>query len=193
MRLPRGLLPLPSNALFDYEGFGDSAAEEPVSPELTPAQRQSGPPPLPATDWLIDDPADVSAGKLAYGIEEVRDYTAGLWVVEQFNLDLLVDLLPRVAEERAHIAELTHQLMRSVDEHLAEDRRTTEESLREGLATPAEIAAEVAPSDALRSELRSAKTVQEALMVVARALFELNPPMPTEEDQEVLEGALADS
>jgi hypothetical protein len=188
LRLAPGYAPLPSNALFDYEGFGDSAAEDPVSPDLTAAQRQKGPAPLPAQPWLIDDPDDVEGRRLAYGIEEVRDYTAGLWVVEHFDLPHLIELLPDVQEQRAHIVALTHDLARSVDGHLAEEASTVEQGMHEGLATPAEIAEEVAPYTALREEVRAAATVQQILPVLARALFELQPPMPEGAEDEALEG-----
>jgi hypothetical protein len=188
IRLAPGFAPLPSNALFDYEGFGDSAAEDPVSPEMTAAERRSGPPPLPAGNWLVDDPQDVEGRKLAYGIEEVSDFTAGLWVVDQFNLEELIDLLPRVTEERGRIALLTHDLVRAADAGLSEERKATEEALRAGLATPAEIAEEMAPYDALANSLRAAKTVQEVLPVLARTLFELQPPPPPPGSDEVLEG-----
>jgi hypothetical protein len=193
MRLPPGMLPLPSNALFDYEGFGDSAAEEPVPPDMTAAALQSGPPPLPTGAWLADDPGDVEARRLAYGIEEVRDYTAGLWVVEQFALERLIELLPTVAAQRDRVAALTMELVRDADAALAEERKTTEEALRAGLATPAEIAQEVAVYDTLATDLRAATTVQEVLPVLARVLFELQPPPPPPgADDEVLEGEVED-
>ena len=194
VRLAPGYLPLPSNALFDYEGFGDSAAEEPVSPELTAAERQTGPAALSVTPWLSDDAADEGAARLAWGIEEVRDYTDGLWVVEGFDLARLIELLPQAPRQRQEIVAVAEDLVREVDEALAEEREAAEQGLKEGLATPAEIAAEVAPYDRLRAELRAPTTAQGVLPVLARALFELQPPAPEggEGEDEVLEGEVLD-
>jgi len=124
----------------------------------------------------------------------VRDYTDGLWVVEGFDLARLIELLPQAPRQRQEIVAVAEDLVREVDEALAEEREAAEQGLKEGLATPAEIAAEVAPYDRLRAELRAPTTAQGVLPVLARALFELQPPAPEggEGEDEVLEGEVLD-
>lgn len=178
VRLMPGIPPLPRDTLAQYGGYGADSDDEAVDPGITTVPTTGGVAALPNGSWLTDDPADTSGEALGYGLAEVRDYTAGLWMVEQFGLEEFVALDPTTPAGRRQVLARVHELVRQVDEELATEWTRTETQLRAEMTSPDQVAEQGERVRQLRQDLRDPTTAQAMLMVLARVLFNIEPPPP---------------
>lgn len=182
VRLSPGVAPLSRDALLAYTGFGADASDEPVDPSIAQAPTVGGVTPLPTGTWLGDDPADVTGARLEYGLAEVRDCTAGLWLVDAFQLDDFV--AQDCHNERKSVIARTCDLVRAVDDALAAQWARMEMQLRASMTPPAQIAEEGERLRALRQSLREPRTAQDELIVLGSVLFQMEQPPAAADEQD---------
>jgi hypothetical protein len=168
---PHGAARLDPEALAAYEGYG-ADTDEPVVPlDITAPPARGGLPGLPTGTFLVDD-----GRPLAPLLSDLRDYAVGLWPYAYFELDN-VSLDPAAtAQERAAVLGRLSDLVRRLDEVLAQGAETVEEALAAEGQPPAWIAEETASFRTARQTLRETTTVQDLIPRLGPILFDLEIP-----------------
>lgn len=168
---PRGAPRLDPDALAAYEGYG-TESDEPVVPlDITAAPARGGFSGLPAGAFLSDD-----ARPLAPLLDDLRDYAAGLWPYAYFELETLtLDPAAGHAERTALLGRLS-DLVRRLDEVLAQGAETVEAALTAEGQPPAWIAEETTSFRTARQSLRETTVAQDLVPRLGPMLFDLEIP-----------------
>src|SRR5919197_536068 len=168
---PREAARLDPAALADYDGYGDGADERPVPLDITAPPARGGLAGLPGGAYLHDD-----GTPLAPLLADLRDYVIGLWPYDYFGLEKLT--ADPAAEGRGRSATLAAlaDLVRRLDDVLAQGAEAVEEALAAEGQPPAWIAEEAAYYREARQALRETRTAQELLPRLGPILFDLEIP-----------------
>jgi len=172
---PYGVKPIDRSLLDAYDGYGADADEEVVPLDIQAAPARGGVAGLPPGAYLQDNGAPLAAL-----LDDLRDYVIGLWPYEYFALESLTASGAGDAEaggpaRAATLARLA-DLVRRVDEALAESAETEEAMLASEGRPPAWIAQETARYREARQELRATRVAQELLPRLGPILFDLEIP-----------------
>lgn len=173
---PRGARRLNPSELDSYEGYGADADAEAVPPDIAAAPARGGLPGLPAGAFLQDD-----GTPLAPLLADLRDYVVGLWPFEYFGLDSLAETAEE-ADGPARTATLATlaEIVRRLDEVIAQNAEEAEAALAAEGRPPAWIAEELAPYRETRQTLRETRTAQEMLERLGPILFDLDLAPPAD-------------
>jgi len=172
---PYGVKPIDRSLLDAYDGYGADADEEVVPLDIQAAPARGGVAGLPSGAYLQDNGAPLAAL-----FDDLRDYVIGLWPYEYFNLEGLTAGGAGDAEAggpaRAATLERLANLVRRLDEALAESAENEEAMLASEGRPPAWIAQETARYREARQELRATRVAQELLPRLGPILFDLEIP-----------------
>ncbi len=169
---PYGAKPIDRALLEGYDGYGADADTDAVPLDIQAAPARGGLPALPAGAYLQDDGAP-----LAEPLTDLGDYVIGLWPYDYFDLESLTSHAdeadgPGRAATLARLADI----VRRVDEVLAEGSESEEAALAAEGRPPAWIAQETARYREARQELRTTRIAQELLPHLGPVLFDLETP-----------------
>jgi len=158
--------------LEGYDGYGADADTDAVPLDIQAAPARGGLPALPTGVYLQDDGAP-----LAELLTDLGDYVIGLWPYDYFDLESLTAHAdeadgPGRAVTLARLADI----VRRVDEVLAEGAENEEATLAAEGRPPAWIAQETARYREARQELRATRVAQELLPRLGPVLFDLEIP-----------------
>jgi len=169
---PYGAKPIDRALLDGYEGYGADADTDAVPLDIQAAPARGGLPALPAGAYLQDDGAPLSEL-----LTDLGDYVIGLWPYEYFDLESLTAHADE-AEGPGRAATLARlaDIVRRVDEVLAEGAENEEAALAAEGRPPAWIAQETARYREARQELRVTRVAQELLPRLGPVLFDLEIP-----------------
>jgi hypothetical protein len=168
---PREAARLDPAALADYEGYGDGADERPVPLDITAPPARGGLAGLPGGAYLHDD-----GTPLAPLLADLRDYVIGLWPYDYFGLEKLTADPAAEGKGRSATLAALADLVRRLDDVLAQGAEATEEALAAEGQPPAWIAEETAYYREARQALRGTRTAQELLPRLGPILFDLEIP-----------------
>jgi hypothetical protein len=169
---PYGATPIDRALLEGYDGYGADADTDAVPLDIQAAPARGGLPALPTGVYLQDDGAP-----LAELLTDLGDYVIGLWPYDYFDLESLTAHAdeadgPGRAVTLARLADI----VRRVDEVLAEGAENEEATLAAEGRPPAWIAQETARYREARQELRATRVAQELLPRLGPVLFDLEIP-----------------
>jgi hypothetical protein len=168
---PREAARLDPAALADYEGYGDGADERPVPLDITAPPARGGLTGLPGGAYLHDD-----GTPLAPLLADLRDYVIGLWPYDYFGLETLTADAAAEGKGRGVTLAALADLVRRLDDVLAQGAEALEEELAAEGQPPAWIAEETASYREARQALRETRTAQELLPRLGPILFDLEIP-----------------
>jgi hypothetical protein len=168
---PREAARLDPAALADYEGYGDGADERPVPLDITAPPARGGLTGLPGGAYLHDD-----GTPLAPLLADLRDYVIGLWPYDYFGLEKLTADSAAEGKGRSATLAALADLVRRLDDVLAQGAEAVEEALAAEGQPPAWIAEETASYREARQALRETRTAQELLPRLGPILFDLEIP-----------------
>jgi hypothetical protein len=168
---PREAARLDPAALADYEGYGDGADERPVPLDITAPPARGGLAGLPGGAYLHDD-----GTPLAPLLADLRDYVIGLWPYDYFGLEKLTAAPTAEGKGRSATLAALADLVRRLDDVLAQGAEAAEEALAAEGQPPAWIAEETAYYREARQALRETRTAQELLPRLGPILFDLEIP-----------------
>jgi hypothetical protein len=168
---PREAARLDPAALADYEGYGDGADERPVPLDITAPPARGGLTGLPGGAYLHDD-----GTPLAPLLADLRDYVIGLWPYDYFGLETLTADAAAEGKGRGVTLAALADLVRRLDDVLAQGAEAVEEALAAEGQPPAWIAEETASYREARQALRETRTAQELLPRLGPILFDLEIP-----------------
>lgn len=181
---PRGTARLDPDALAAYEGYGAETDEQVVPLDITAAPARGDMAGLPAGTFLADD-----GRPLAPLLADLRDYVVGLWPYDYFGLAALTIDPAAGARERTALLGQVSDLVRRLDDVLAQGAETVEQTLADEGQPPAWIAEETASFRTARQALRETRAVQDVLPRLGPILFDLEIPpadyTPPEWEQEI--------
>ena len=166
---PRGSVRLDPSALDAYEGYGADTDTAAVPPGITAPPARGGLTGLPAGAFLRD-----SGAPLAPLLADLRDYVIGLWPYEYFDLEALT-APPEPADRagRSTVLATLSDLVRRLDDVLAQSVDTIEAELSAQGHPPAWIAEESAGYRSARQRLRDTVVAQESLPLLGPIMFDL--------------------
>ena len=178
---PREAARLDPAALADYEGYGDGADTQPVPLDITAPPARGGLAGLPGGAYLHDD-----GTPLAPLLADLRDYVIGLWPYDYFGLEKLTADPAAEGKGRSATLAALADLVRRLDEVLAQGAEAVEEALAAEGRPPAWIVEETAGYREARQALRETRTAQELLPRLGPIMFDLEIP-PADYAPETLE------
>jgi hypothetical protein len=153
------------------DGDGEGADERPVPRASTAPPARGELADLPSGAYLHDD-----GTPLAPLLADLRDYVVGLWPYHYFGLETLTAATAAEGQGRSATLAALADLVRRLDDVLAQGAKVVEEAPAAEGRPRAWIAEEIASFREARQALRETRTAQELLPRLGPILFNLQRP-----------------